>query len=153
MPPQRWSELPKRRFSWNPVFLSFFFFFFKKTYVLFVFLLAKPYDVWDFTSPVCINCLVVPDSLLPQGLEPARLLCPWDSPSKNTGVGCHPLLQGVFLTQVLSPGLLLFRQTLYRLSHQGSPLLPQPGIKSMPLQSKLRAIPTRPPGKPSASFW
>ena len=32
------------------------------------------------------------------------LLCPWDSPGKNTGVGCHFLLQGVFLTQGLSPG-------------------------------------------------
>ena len=28
-----------------------------------------------------------------------RLLCPWDSPCKNTGVGCHALLQGIFLTQ------------------------------------------------------
>ena len=32
------------------------------------------------------------------------LLCPWDSPGKNTGVGCHFLLQGIFLTQGLSPG-------------------------------------------------
>ena len=31
--------------------------------------------------------------------EPPRLLCPWDSPGKNTGVGCHALLQGIFLTQ------------------------------------------------------
>ena len=30
---------------------------------------------------------------------PARLLCPWNSPGKNTGVGCHFLLQGIFLTQ------------------------------------------------------
>ena len=30
---------------------------------------------------------------------PARFLCPWDSPGKNTGVGCHALLQGIFLTQ------------------------------------------------------
>ena len=33
------------------------------------------------------------DSLLPHGLQPTRLLCPWDSPGKNTGVGCHFLLQ------------------------------------------------------------
>ena len=33
------------------------------------------------------------------GLQPARLPCPWDSPGKNTGVGCHALLQGIFLTQ------------------------------------------------------
>ena len=33
------------------------------------------------------------------GLLPARLLCPWDSPGKNTGVGSYALLQGIFLTQ------------------------------------------------------
>ena len=38
--------------------------------------------------------------------EPARLLCPWDSPGKNTGVGCHALLQGTFLTQELNLCLL-----------------------------------------------
>ena len=40
--------------------------------------------------------------------------------SKNTGVGCHFLLQGIFLTQELNPGLLHGRQILYHLSHQGS---------------------------------
>ena len=34
------------------------------------------------------------NSLWPHGLEPTRLLCPWNSPGKNTGVGCHALLQG-----------------------------------------------------------
>ena len=42
-----------------------------------------------------------------EGCEPARLLCPWDSPGKNAGVGCHALLQGIFLTQGWSPGLFL----------------------------------------------
>ena len=41
------------------------------------------------------------DSLRPYGLLPARLLCPWDSPSKNPEVGCHVLLQGIFPTQGL----------------------------------------------------
>ena len=41
-------------------------------------------------------CLTLCDS---HGLWPARLLCPWDSPGKNTGVGCHTLLQGIFPTQ------------------------------------------------------
>ena len=36
---------------------------------------------------------VVSDSLRPHGLQPTRLLCPWDFPSKSTGVGCHCLLQ------------------------------------------------------------
>ena len=39
------------------------------------------------------------DSVRPCGLYPARLLCPWGSPGKNTGVGCHFLLQGMFWTQ------------------------------------------------------
>ena len=38
---------------------------------------------------------------------PASFLCPWDSPGKNTGVGCHALLQGIFPTQGLSPHSLL----------------------------------------------
>ena len=39
------------------------------------------------------------DSLRLYGLWPTRLLCLWDSPGKNTGVGCHALLQGIFQTQ------------------------------------------------------
>ena len=45
------------------------------------------------------SLLIVSDSLRPHGLEPSRLLCPWDSPGKNTGVGCHFLLQEIFPTQ------------------------------------------------------
>ena len=63
---------------------------------------------------------VLSDSLLPQGLQPTRLLCPWDSPGKNTGVGRHSLLQGIFPTQGLNQGLLHCRQILYHLRHQGS---------------------------------
>ena len=44
-----------------------------------------------------------------------------DSPGKNTGVGCHALLQGIFSTQESNPGLPYCRQILYCLSHQGSP--------------------------------
>ena len=44
-----------------------------------------------------------------------------DSPGKNTGVGCHPFLQGIFLTQELNQGLLHCRQIVYWLSHQESP--------------------------------
>jgi len=52
--------------------------------------------------------------------EPTRFLCPWDFPGKNTGVGCHFLLQEIFPTQGLNLGLPHCRQTLYRLSYQGS---------------------------------
>ena len=44
-----------------------------------------------------------------------------DSPAKNTGVGCHGLLQGIFLTKGWNPGLPHCRRILYHLSHQGSP--------------------------------
>ena len=49
-----------------------------------------------------------------------KLLHPWDFQGKNTGVGCHFFLQGIFPTQGLNPGLSNCRQTLYHLSHQGS---------------------------------
>ena len=68
-----------------------------------------------------INHSVVSDSLRLHGLQSARLLFPWNSAGKNTGVGSHSLLQGIFLTQGWNLGLLHCRQILYHLSHQGSP--------------------------------
>ena len=58
----------------------------------------------------CIGHSVVSDSLQSHGLWPTSLLCPWNSPGKNTGVGCHSLLQEIFPTQGSN---LLCRQTLY----------------------------------------
>ena len=84
-------------------------------------------------APACVNspslstcahtCSVVSSSFRPHGLWPAGLLCPWDSPGKNTGVGCHFLLQGIFPTGGSNQGLPHCRQILYHLSHQGSPRL------------------------------
>ena len=56
---------------------------------------------------ICCACLVMSNSLRPYGLQPTRLLCPWNFPDKNTGVGCHFLLHGIFPTQGsnLSPAL------------------------------------------------
>ena len=87
------------------------------------------------------------NSLGPHGQLPARLLCPWDSPGKNSGMGCHALLQGIFPTQGWNLGLLHRRRILYCLNHQGSkvtakssrayreigcsqeaPQLPEPGL-------------------------
>ena len=45
---------------------------------------------------VVVSTKSCPSVLWPNGLYPARLLCPWDFPVKNTGVGCHFLLQGIF---------------------------------------------------------
>ena len=60
------------------------------------------------------------NSLRPYGLYFFGLLCPWNSPGKNTGVGSYSLLQEIFPTQRSYPGLLNCRQILYHLSHQGS---------------------------------
>ena len=59
---------------------------------------------------------VVSDSLRPHGLQ-----SPWNSPGQNTGRGSLSLLQGIFPTQRLNPGLPHCRQILYQLSHKGSP--------------------------------
>ena len=82
-----------------------------------------------FCACVCARACVllasvVSNTFRPHGLEPTRLLCSWDFPGKNVGVGCHALLQGVFPAQgsnlcLLSP--LHCRQILYH--HLGSPLL------------------------------
>ena len=62
------------------------------------------------------SCLVMSDSLPPHGLY-----SPWNSPGQNTGVGSLSLLQGIFPTQGLNPGLLHCRWIFYQLSHEGSP--------------------------------
>ena len=49
----------------------------------------------------------------PHGLEPTTLLCPRNSPSKNTGVGSHSFPQGIFLTEGLNPSLLHCRITIW----------------------------------------
>ena len=64
---------------------------------------------------------VMSASLKIHGLQPARLLCPWDSPGKNSGVGRHVLLQGLLLTQGSNLRLLHCRWILRPLSHLGSP--------------------------------
>jgi len=58
---------------------------------------------------------VVPDSLQPHDCSP------WNSPGQNPGVGSYSLLQGIFLTQGLNPGLPHRWQILYQLSHQEIP--------------------------------
>ena len=62
---------------------------------------------------------VASSSLQPHRLQTARLLCPWNSPGKNTGEGCYSLLQGIFPTQGSNPGFPHCRRILYCLSHRG----------------------------------
>ena len=61
-----------------------------------------------------------PTLLQPHGLKPARLLCPWGSPGKQTGVGCY-FFQGTFPTQGSNPHLLYWRVDSLSLSHLGNP--------------------------------
>ena len=77
-------------------------------------------------SPCAPHANLASESLWLYGLEPARLLCPGDFLGKNTGVGHHFVLQGIFPTQESSPCLLCplhQRWILYPLSHQGSHLI------------------------------
>ena len=86
-----------------------------------------------------LSCSVVSDSLRTHGLDPARLLCPWDSPGKNTRVGCHSLLQGIFLMREWN--LHLLHCILYSLGYLGSP---QVSVK--PAQTSQRP-------KPGSQGW
>ena len=70
-------------------------------------------NLYQFSS-VTRSCLTLCD---PMDLAP-RLLCPWNSPGKNTGVCCHALLQGIFLIQGSNRHLPHSRQILCLLSHQ-----------------------------------
>ena len=60
-------------------------------------------------------------SVVSNCLRPHGLYSSWNSPGENTGVGRCSLLQGIFPTQGLNPGLPHFRRILQQLSHQGSP--------------------------------
>ena len=72
---------------------------------------------------VCLvsqSCLTLHD---PMDSSPTGSSVHGDSSGKNNGVGCYVLLQGIFPTQGLKPGLLHFRQILYYLSHQRNPYI------------------------------
>ena len=104
-----------------------------------------------------IHCCLVAQSCLALCNS---MVCQWDSPGKNTGMGCHSLLQGLFPTQGSNPGQLHCRQILYHLSHQGSPRilewvafplsrdLPDPGIEPGSPALQADSLPAELPGKP-----
>ena len=73
-----------------------------------------------------LSCSVMSDSLQHHKPQPIRLLCPRAFPGKNTGVGCHFLLQGIFPTQGLNLGLLHllhWQVDSLPLYHLGSPIM------------------------------
>ena len=59
-------------------------------------------------------------SVMSDSVQPHGLYSPWNSPGQTTEVGSLFLLQGIFPTQELNPGLLHCRRILYQLSHKGS---------------------------------
>ena len=79
------------------------------------------------------------NSLQPHRLHPTRLLCPWDSPGKNIGLGYHALLQGIFPLQGLNPlvlCLLYWRAGSLPMSHLGKQFsLHRSKIEKTPLKS------------------
>ena len=89
------------------------------------------HDLWSSLSPtlclfngLCALCLVAqscPTLCDPLNYRPPGSFVHGDSPGKNTGAGCHALLQGIFPTQGSNSGLPYCRQILYHLSHKGSP--------------------------------
>ena len=91
-------------FSVNDVgymWIKFFFFNSAQLWIKFgIFNKISYLKKWNFIAP---SCPILCD---PHGRYPFRLLCPWDSPGKNTGVGNHSLLQGILPTQRSNPGSL-----------------------------------------------
>ena len=73
---------------------------------------------WDCCFSVAQSCSTLCD---PMDYSPPGFSIHGNSPGKNTGVGCHAFLQGIFPTQGLNPGLLHYRWILYCLGHQGIP--------------------------------
>ena len=76
---------------------------------------------WALCVCACSVASVVSNSLQAYGLWPARFLCPWNSPGKNIGVGCHALLQGIFPTQRSNLCLLFWQAGSLRLAPPGKP--------------------------------
>ena len=54
--------------------------------------ITEPFEFFFYLPLLLLSRSVMSDSVRPHGLQPSRLLCPWDSPGKSTGVGCHFLL-------------------------------------------------------------
>ena len=80
------------------------------------------YPIWNKMTEYAYS--VVSNSLWPHGLQPANLSCPWDSPSKNTGVGCMPFSRGSSRFKdwtSVSCDSWVGKQILLPLSHLGNP--------------------------------
>ena len=82
------------------------------------------WELWFWMQVLnCCWCLVTQLCSTLLQLQTIRLLCPWGFPIKNIGVGCHFLLQGIFLNQGSNSHLLRWLEDSLPLSHQGSHVL------------------------------
>ena len=95
---------------------------------------------------LCLAAQSCPTLCNPMDCSPPGSSVHGDSPGKNIRVGCHALLQGIFPTQGLNPGLPHCRQILYHLSHQGSPRILE--RVAYPFSSRSSQSPWRPPSYP-----
>ena len=73
-------------------------------------------ELFNFSS-CCLVTKSCPTLWDPMDCSPTRLFCPWDFPGKDTRVGCHLLLQGIFPTQGLNWRLLHWQADSLLLSH------------------------------------
>ena len=96
---------------------------------------------------VCLVAQLCPTLCDPMDCSPPGSSVPGDSPGKNTGVGCHVLLEGIFPTQGWNSGLLHCRWILYHLSHQGSPVSGSHSILSDSLRPHVLYSPWNSPGQ------
>ena len=85
----------------------------------FNFSIYKVKTIIKLNGKVLVTQLCV--TLQTHGLQPARLLCPWDYLGKNTGVGYHFLLQGIFPTQGSNSGLPALQEDSLLSEVQGKP--------------------------------
>ena len=134
---QKRSKWKRNKSIWMKTHIpSFLILFCKLTIILSVLVYLSSIHTCSKTFHRVVYCLVTKSCLTllqPHGLQPTRLLCPWDSRGKNTGVGCHFLgvgchflLQGIFPTQGSNPHLLRllhWQAESLPVRHLGSPLL------------------------------
>ena len=91
--------------------------------------ISPPFGVSGLTcmsTQLLSGCVLL---FVTHGLQPARLLCPWHSPGRNTGMGCRAHLQGIFPPLVLNPRLLCllhWQVDSFTLSHLGTPPWSEP---------------------------
>ena len=82
---------------------------------------GNKYRIYTSHAVPCLAAQLCPTLCDPVDCSPPGSSIHGDSPGKNTGVGCHALLQGILPTQGSKPGFLHCRQILYHLNHQESP--------------------------------